>query len=195
MTSAISTKLIAAAMMGACTGFLWWNAAPAKVFMGDVGALGVGAGLAALALMTSTQLLLPIVGALYVVQSLSVMLQVTGYKLTKKRIFKMAPIHHHFELSGWAETATMAGPVGARRERVTCQTHTAAARLTSRRRLGRPRRARRFLRQALRRQGGLFQGARHRHRAGRILARHGGGQPGFRQAHHGADRRRRDAAG
>ncbi len=101
---ALDLALIASAMMGACTGFLWWNAAPAKIQMGDVGALAIGAGLAALALMTSTQLLLAIAGALYVVESLSVMIQVTGYKLTKKRVFRMAPIHHHFELMGWPET-------------------------------------------------------------------------------------------
>lgn len=102
---ALDLSLVAASMMGACTGFLWWNAAPAKVFMGDVGALGIGAGLACLALMTSTQLLLVLVGALYVVESLSVILQVSGYKLTKKRIFRMAPIHHHFHMGGWEETA------------------------------------------------------------------------------------------
>ncbi|HVT76567.1 MAG TPA: phospho-N-acetylmuramoyl-pentapeptide-transferase [Acidimicrobiales bacterium] len=105
VTQALDLALVAASMMGACTGFLWWNAAPAKIFMGDVGALGIGAGLGSLALMTSTQLLLPLIGALYVIESLSVMLQVTGYKLTKKRIFRMAPIHHHFDLGGWAETA------------------------------------------------------------------------------------------
>ncbi len=101
---ALDLALVAAAMMGACTGFLWWNAAPAKIIMGDVGALGIGAGLAALALVMSTQVLLAVAGALYVIQTLSVMLQVTGYKLTKKRIFKMAPIHHHFEMVGWEET-------------------------------------------------------------------------------------------
>lgn len=101
---ALDLALVAAAMMGACTGFLWWNAAPAKIIMGDVGALGIGAGLAALALVTSTQLLLPIAGALYVVETLSVMIQVTGYKLTKKRVFKMSPVHHHFEMVGWDET-------------------------------------------------------------------------------------------
>ncbi len=81
---ALDLALIAAAMLGACTGFLWWNAAPAKIIMGDVGALAIGAGLAALALVTSTQLLLPIIGALYVVETLSVVIQVTGYKLTRQ---------------------------------------------------------------------------------------------------------------
>ncbi len=102
---ALDLSLVAASMMGACTGFLWWNAAPAKIIMGDVGALGIGAGLAALALMTSTQLLLPLIGALYVIESLSVIIQVGVFKLTKKRVFRMAPIHHHFDLGGWAETA------------------------------------------------------------------------------------------
>ena len=101
---ALDLALVAASMTGACTGFLWWNAAPAKIIMGDVGALGIGAGLGALALFTSTQLLLPLIGALYVIESLSVMIQVTGYRLTKKRAFRMAPIHYHFEMGGWAET-------------------------------------------------------------------------------------------
>lgn len=102
---ALDLSLVAASMMGACTGFLWWNAAPAKIIMGDVGALGIGAGLASLALMTSTQLLLPLIGALFVIESLSVIVQVSVFKMTRKRVFRMAPIHHHFELSGWAETA------------------------------------------------------------------------------------------
>jgi phospho-N-acetylmuramoyl-pentapeptide-transferase len=102
---ALDLALIAAAMMGACTGFLWWNAAPAKIIMGDVGSLAIGAGLAALALVTSTQLLLPIAGGLYVIETLSVMLQVSVFKLTKRRIFKMSPIHHHFEMIGWEETS------------------------------------------------------------------------------------------
>jgi phospho-N-acetylmuramoyl-pentapeptide-transferase len=101
---ALDLALVAAAMMGACTGFLWWNAAPATIIMGDVGSLGIGAGLAALALVMSTQLLLAIAGALYVIETLSVMVQVSGYKLTKKRILKMSPIHHHFEMVGWEET-------------------------------------------------------------------------------------------
>ena len=102
---ALDLALVAGSMAGACTGFLWWNAAPAKIIMGDVGALAIGAGLASLALMTSTQLLLPLIGALYVIESLSVIIQVGVYKRTKKRVFRMAPIHNHFELGGWAETA------------------------------------------------------------------------------------------
>jgi phospho-N-acetylmuramoyl-pentapeptide-transferase len=102
---ALDLALVAASMMGACTGFLWWNAAPAKIIMGDVGALAIGAGLAALALFTSTQLLLPLIGALYVIESLSVIIQVAFFKMTRKRVFRMSPIHNHFELGGWAETA------------------------------------------------------------------------------------------
>jgi phospho-N-acetylmuramoyl-pentapeptide-transferase len=104
---ALDLALVAASMMGACTGFLWWNAAPAKIIMGDVGALAIGAGLAALALFTSTQLLLPLIGALYVIESLSVIIQVAIFKATRKRVFRMSPIHNHFELGGWAETAVV----------------------------------------------------------------------------------------
>ena len=104
---ALDLALVAGSMMGACTGFLWWNAAPAKIIMGDVGALAIGAGIASLALMTSTQLLLPLIGALYVIESLSVIVQVAVFKATKKRIFRMAPIHHHFHMGGWEETAVV----------------------------------------------------------------------------------------
>src|SRR5205085_8688549 len=104
---ALDLALVAGSMMGACTGFLWWNAAPAKIIMGDVGALAIGAGLASLALMTSTQLLLPLIGALYVLESLSVIIQVTFFKATKKRVFRMAPFHHHFHMGGWEETAVV----------------------------------------------------------------------------------------
>ncbi|HUR77228.1 MAG TPA: phospho-N-acetylmuramoyl-pentapeptide-transferase [Acidimicrobiales bacterium] len=104
---ALDLALVAGSMTGACTGFLWWNAAPAKIIMGDVGALAIGAGLASLALVTSTQLLLPLVGALFVIESLSVIVQVTFFKLTKKRVFRMAPIHHHFHMGGWEETAVV----------------------------------------------------------------------------------------
>lgn len=101
----LDLSVVAVAMVGACTGFLWFNAAPAEIFMGDTGSLAIGTGLAALALTTNTQLLLPIIGGLYVAQALSVILQVGWFKLTKgKRLFRMAPIHHHFELRGWRET-------------------------------------------------------------------------------------------
>ncbi len=100
---ALDLSVIAAAMTGACAGFLWWNAAPAKIFMGDTGSLGIGAGLGALALTTNTQLLLPVIGGLFVMITLSVVVQVIGFRLWGIRVFRMAPIHHHFELLGWPE--------------------------------------------------------------------------------------------
>ena len=101
---ALDLAIIAAAMVGACAGFLWWNAAPARIIMGDTGALAIGAGLAALVLTLNVQLLLLILGALYVTETLSVMIQVTSFRLFERRVFRMAPIHHHFELGGWPET-------------------------------------------------------------------------------------------
>ncbi len=101
---ALDVAVIAAAGVGACAGFLWWNAAPAQIFMGDTGSLALGAGLAALALATNTHLLLPILGALFVSETVSVIIQVAVYRLRGTRVFRMAPIHHHFELLGWPET-------------------------------------------------------------------------------------------
>ncbi len=103
----LDLAVVAAAMMGACAGFLWWNAAPAQIFMGDTGSLAIGVGLAALALSTSTVLLLPIMGLLFVFETLSVIIQVTSYKTTGKRVFRMAPFHHHLELKGWPETTVI----------------------------------------------------------------------------------------
>ncbi|MBW3573798.1 MAG: phospho-N-acetylmuramoyl-pentapeptide-transferase [Actinobacteria bacterium] len=103
----LDLALVAAAMMGACAGFLWWNAAPARIFMGDTGSLAIGAGLAALALTTNTQLLLPIIGGLYVAETLSVIVQVASFRLFGRRVFRMAPVHHHFELKGWPETTVI----------------------------------------------------------------------------------------
>jgi len=97
-------SICAAAMLGSCVGFLWWNANPARIFMGDTGSLAIGTGLAGLALMTSTQLLLVIIGGLFVIETLSVVLQVASFRLFGRRVFRMAPIHHHFELGGWPET-------------------------------------------------------------------------------------------
>jgi phospho-N-acetylmuramoyl-pentapeptide-transferase len=95
---------IAAALTGACFGFLWWNASPAKIFMGDTGSLSLGGALAGLAILTRTEFLLAILGGLFVIQTLSVMLQVGFFKLTGgRRMFRMAPLHHHFELKGWDE--------------------------------------------------------------------------------------------
>jgi phospho-N-acetylmuramoyl-pentapeptide-transferase len=105
VSHALDLAIVAVAMLGACAGFLWFNAAPAEIFMGDTGSLAIGTGLAALALTTNTHLLLPIIGGVYVAETVSVMLQVGYFKVTKgKRLFRMAPIHHHFELLGWRET-------------------------------------------------------------------------------------------
>ncbi|MEZ5283035.1 MAG: phospho-N-acetylmuramoyl-pentapeptide-transferase [Acidimicrobiales bacterium] len=103
----LDLAIVAVAMAGACIGFLWWNAPPARVFMGDTGSLAIGSGLAALALMLDTQLLLPIIGGLYLLETISVMMQVASFKATGKRVFRMAPIHHHFELAGWPETTVL----------------------------------------------------------------------------------------
>ncbi len=91
------------AMFGAALGFLWFNSYPAEVFMGDVGSLGLGGALGTLAIITKHEIVLAIVGGIFVIETVSVMLQVASYKLTGKRVFKMAPIHHHFELKGWPE--------------------------------------------------------------------------------------------
>ncbi len=95
--------LVAAAGMGACFGFLWWNASPAKIFMGDTGSLALGGALAGLAITTRTELLLIILGGLFIIITLSVIIQVVSFKTTGKRVFRMAPLQHHFELVGWAE--------------------------------------------------------------------------------------------
>ncbi|MCA1690890.1 MAG: phospho-N-acetylmuramoyl-pentapeptide-transferase [Actinobacteria bacterium] len=104
---ALDLALVAAAMVGACTGFLWWNAAPARIFMGDTGALAIGAALAGLALAMNTHLLLPIAGGLFVMITLSVAIQVLAFRMFGRRVFRMAPIHHHFELIGWPETTVI----------------------------------------------------------------------------------------
>ena len=95
--------IFCAAIMGAGLGFLWFNAYPAQVFMGDVGALSLGAALGVVAILVRQEIVLVIMGGVFVVETMSVMMQVTSYKLTGKRIFKMAPLHHHFELRGWPE--------------------------------------------------------------------------------------------
>jgi phospho-N-acetylmuramoyl-pentapeptide-transferase len=96
--------VVAAAALGACFGFLWWNAPPAKIFMGDTGSLALGGVLAGLAVCTRTMLLLVILGGLFVIIALSVIIQVGSFKMTGRRVFRMAPLQHHFELIGWAET-------------------------------------------------------------------------------------------
>lgn len=100
--------LFSGALTGACLGFSWFNAPPAQVFMGDTGSLALGAALATGAILSKTALILPIIGGLFVIVTLSVILQVIFFKLTRgRRLFKMAPLHHHFELSGWAESKVM----------------------------------------------------------------------------------------
>ena len=95
--------MVAAAVAGACFGFLWWNAAPAKIIMGDTGSLSLGAAMAGLAILTRTELLLGLLGGLFVIITLSVIIQVASFRLTGKRVFRIAPLHHHFEVVGWEE--------------------------------------------------------------------------------------------
>ena len=100
--------VVSAAITGACFGFLWWNASPARIFMGDTGSLSLGGALAGLAILTRTELLLIILGGLFLLETVSVMLQVGYFKATKgKRIFRMAPLHHHFEMLGWEQVTVV----------------------------------------------------------------------------------------
>ena len=101
--AALDLGLVAVALVGACLGFLWWNAAPAKIYMGDTGSLAIGTGLGALCLLMNLDLLLPILGGLFVAETASVILQVVSFRVFGRRIFRMAPFHHHFELRGWPE--------------------------------------------------------------------------------------------
>ncbi|MFV0427490.1 MAG: phospho-N-acetylmuramoyl-pentapeptide-transferase [Beutenbergiaceae bacterium] len=96
-------SIAAAAIVGACVGFLWWNASPAKIFMGDTGALALGGALAGMSILTRTEILAAILGGMFVLVILSDVIQIGWFKLTGKRVFKMAPLHHHFELMGWGE--------------------------------------------------------------------------------------------
>ncbi|MFM8762722.1 MAG: phospho-N-acetylmuramoyl-pentapeptide-transferase, partial [Solirubrobacterales bacterium] len=96
--------LLSACIVGACTGFLWFNSFPATIFMGDTGSLGLGGAIGAMAVMTNTTILLVLIGGIFVVEALSVIAQVAAFQSLRKRIFLMAPIHHHFEMRGWSET-------------------------------------------------------------------------------------------
>ena len=107
VTGALDLGIVAAAAVGSASGFLWWNAAPARIFMGDTGSQALGGVLAALALLTNTHLLLILLGGLYVLVTVSVILQVFSFRVFGKRIFRMAPLHHHFELGGWPETTVI----------------------------------------------------------------------------------------
>ncbi|MEU9183530.1 phospho-N-acetylmuramoyl-pentapeptide-transferase [Streptomyces sp. NPDC048484] len=99
----LDLAVVAAALMGSCFGFLWWNTSPAKIFMGDTGSLALGGALAGLAICSRTELLVALLGGLFVLITMSVVIQVGSFKLTGKRVFKMAPLQHHFELKGWSE--------------------------------------------------------------------------------------------
>ena len=99
--------VVCSALLGACLGFLWWNAFPARVFMGDTGSLAIGGMLGAVAICCKQELLLVIVGGVFVIEAMSVILQVLSFKMTGRRIIKMSPIHHHFELSGWKENTVI----------------------------------------------------------------------------------------
>ena len=99
----LDLAVVSAALMGACLGFLWWNTSPAKIFMGDTGSLALGGALAGLAICSRTELLLAILGGLFVLITMSVVIQVGSFRLTGKRVFRMAPLQHHFELKGWSE--------------------------------------------------------------------------------------------
>jgi phospho-N-acetylmuramoyl-pentapeptide-transferase len=100
-------ELIAGCLTGACIGFLWFNSFPASIFMGDTGSLALGGAIAALAVMSGTETLLLIIGGIFVLEALSVLIQVFSFQVFRKRVFKMAPIHHHFELEAWSETKIM----------------------------------------------------------------------------------------
>ncbi|HKD44029.1 MAG TPA: phospho-N-acetylmuramoyl-pentapeptide-transferase [Candidatus Angelobacter sp.] len=104
MPAVAEVTIFCGAMVGSSLGFLWYNAHPAEIFMGDVGSLALGGAIGTVAVIIKQELLLPFIGGIFVIEALSVVLQVGSYKLRKKRIFRMAPIHHHFELVGWSES-------------------------------------------------------------------------------------------
>jgi phospho-N-acetylmuramoyl-pentapeptide-transferase len=103
-TQQTDLALVAACLVGACVGFLWFNSFPASIFMGDTGSLGLGGAIAAMAVMTKTEVLLIVLGGIFVIEALSVLIQVFSFQTFRKRVFLMAPIHHHFELQAWSET-------------------------------------------------------------------------------------------
>jgi phospho-N-acetylmuramoyl-pentapeptide-transferase len=103
----LDLAVVAAAAAGACVGFLWWNAAPAKIFMGDTGSLALGGLVAGLSMTTRTELLAIVIGGLFMVEMISVVAQIAVFRTTRRRLFRMAPFHHHFELAGWAETTVI----------------------------------------------------------------------------------------
>jgi len=108
LPQAAELTIFCGAMVGSSLGFLWYNAYPAEIFMGDVGSLSLGGAVAAVAVIIKQELLLPFIGGIFVIEALSVILQVGSYKLRRKRVFRMAPLHHHFELQGWKESKIIA---------------------------------------------------------------------------------------
>jgi len=100
----LQLALLAACLVGACVGFLWFNAFPATIFMGDTGSLGLGGAIAGLAVMTQSEALLILIGGIFVIEAVSVLIQIVSFQLFRKRVFLMAPLHHHFELKAWSET-------------------------------------------------------------------------------------------
>jgi phospho-N-acetylmuramoyl-pentapeptide-transferase len=104
VTGDLDMGMLAGCLVGACIGFLWFNAFPATIFMGDTGSLGLGGAIAGLAVMTKTEVLLILLGGIFVIEALSVVIQVISFQTMRKRVFLMAPIHHHFELKAWSET-------------------------------------------------------------------------------------------
>jgi len=105
--TALDLALVAVALVGGCLGFLWWNAPPAKIIMGDTGAIAIGAGLASLCLLMNLDLLLVVIGGLFVIETLSVIAQIISFRVFHRRVLKLAPIHHHFEMLGWPETTVL----------------------------------------------------------------------------------------
>ena len=105
--TALDLGLVAVALVGGCLGFLWWNAAPARIIMGDTGSLSIGAGLAGLCLLMNLDLLLVVIGGLFVFETVSVIAQVISFRVFHRRVLRMAPVHHHFELLGWPETTVL----------------------------------------------------------------------------------------
>jgi phospho-N-acetylmuramoyl-pentapeptide-transferase len=103
----LDLAILAAALLGALIGFLWYNTHPAEVFMGDTGSLALGGAVAGFAVFTKTELLLPLIGGVFVIEALSVIIQVISFKRFGRRVFRMAPIHHHFEMKAWSETKIM----------------------------------------------------------------------------------------
>jgi phospho-N-acetylmuramoyl-pentapeptide-transferase len=103
----LDLAILGASLIGASIGFLWYNAFPAQVFMGDTGSMGLGGALAAFAIMTKTEILLVLIGGVFVLEALSVIVQVLAFKWLGRRVFLMAPLHHHFEMKAWSETRIM----------------------------------------------------------------------------------------